>query len=111
MVPAESLGTENQNGENRKHEQGDDLLYDFELDEREGSSVLDEPQPVGRHLKTVFEKGDSPTGQNDEEERKGTAVVRAIELQVSVPRHRHEGIGTYEQQNGIKRFHGPATAR
>lgn len=52
---------------NDEHHEGDDLLNDFQLNEGEVAAVPFKPNAVGGHLKTVLEKSNQPTEDNDAE--------------------------------------------
>ena len=60
MIPLKSLAFEHYSNKNGKYCQGDYLLDDLKLHQVERTTVLDESDPVRRHLGTVFEKGYSP---------------------------------------------------
>ena len=77
----------------------------FSWKSEKGPSVVDEADAVGRHLAAVFEEGDAPAHQNDNEERQRIAGSHLVEFQVAVPGDGHEGVGTEQQQNGIKSSH------
>ena len=51
-----------------KHTEADALLYHLQLHQIEGATVALKAQAVGRHLTTVFQKGDAPGKENHEEE-------------------------------------------
>lgn len=69
MVPAERFGFEKEQGEESENAERDDLLDDFELEEREWASVFPESDPVGRNQQNVFEEGDTPAEQDHAELR------------------------------------------
>ena len=46
--------------EEDKHHQGDDLLQDLELHQRERTTIALEANAVGRHLQAILEKGNTP---------------------------------------------------
>ena len=94
MVPAQRFVSEDQQGEDREDGQRNHLLDHLQLEEREGASVVDEADAVGRHLAAVFEEGDAPAHQNDNEERQRIAGSHLVEFQVAVPGDGHEGVGT-----------------
>lgn len=64
MVPFETLAKV-QIGEDTKNYEGNDFLDDFKLEGR-----IDGISPaIGRHLKTVFEKGNAPAHYYHQPER------------------------------------------
>ena len=78
---------------NRKNAESDHLLNGLEL----SCVELVRADTVGGNLKTVFEKGDSPAGDNDFPER------FAAVFEVAVPGEGHEDIGDGEQSDGAHR--------
>ena len=56
-------------GNDTEHGQRDALLDDLQLDEVEGTSVLDKAETVGRHLTAVFQEGDAPRESYNANER------------------------------------------
>jgi hypothetical protein len=87
-------------GEDREHGQCNYFLDGFKLRRAEFVRA----DAVCRHLETVFEKGDAPTGDDDLPER------FAAVFQVAVPREGHEDVGDGEKQNGAQ-FNRPLTAK
>src|SRR5215475_529488 len=81
IVPSELL-SQVSDGENRKDDQGDDFLDSLEL----SRGKLVGPDPVCRHLETVFREGDQPAQDDRHPQR------RLAESQVSIPRKGHENI-------------------
>ena len=59
------LPLEHDVGNDGKDEERYALLYDLQLDKREGPAVTYKSQPVGRHLTAIFEEGDTPGEDND----------------------------------------------
>ena len=45
------------------------LLYDFQLKQREWSSVTMKTHTIGWHLRTIFKKGNAPAEHNDSYQR------------------------------------------
>lgn len=72
MIPTKSFAFEYQRSDNNKNTQADNLLYDFELDKREWTSIFDIPYSIGRNLKTVFKKSNTPTDKNNSEKWQAT---------------------------------------
>ena len=52
-------------GNDAEHGQRDAFLNDLQLNEVEGSAVLNEAETVGRNLTAVFKEGDAPREDND----------------------------------------------
>ena len=96
--------------EEEEHEYGEDgerqeLLDDLELPEVEGAAVVDEPDAVGRHHETVLNERDAPAEENHQRQRQLAEPGRALQLQMTVPRERHEHVRTNQQQKRIYAFH------
>ena len=97
VIPFE-LFAEISDGKSRKHGKRNDFLDDFEL----GRAELVRSDTVGGNLKTVFEKGDAPTGEDDLPQR--CAAV----FEMAVPGEGHEDVGNGEQNDGAQRASGYA---
>ena len=57
--------------EEDEHHQGDDLLQDLELHQREGTTIALEANAVGRHLQAILEKGNTPRQCDHSNHRQG----------------------------------------
>ena len=68
MVPMQVGTLEHDVGNDTEHRQRDALLNDLQLDEVEGSSILDEAEPIRWHLAAVFEEGYHPRKGDDSDE-------------------------------------------
>jgi len=97
MVPMQLLPLEDQVGYHAEDNQGDDFLYDFQLHQREWTTIINKADSVGRHLAAVFEEGNCPRETNDAEERPVRRDASLVELQVSVPCKCHKDITANEQ--------------
>ena len=60
MIPLEALAFEHEGYHDGEDRQGNHFLDDLELHERERTSVLDESDPVCRHLGAILEEGYDP---------------------------------------------------
>ena len=60
MVPMQSFALKHHVGNDGKHQQGDALLQDFELNEGKWSSVARKPNAIGRNLTAILKEGDEP---------------------------------------------------
>ena len=94
VVVGEGLVLEKDKHENGEDGHGEKLLDDLELPEVEGTAVVDEADAVGRHHETVLDQGDAPTEEYHQRQRQLAEPSRALQLQVTVPRERHENIRT-----------------
>src|ERR1700739_604872 len=88
MVPGNRLMQVN-HGENRKHQRGYYLFNFFKL----GGAVDVTAISVCGHSKAIFEKGETPTYQDDLPER------HLSKAQVPIPRCGHESIRADQQQD------------
>jgi hypothetical protein len=69
MVPMQVSALEHDVGNDAEHSQRDAFLNDLQLNEVEGSAVLDKTQTVGGDLTAVFKEGDAPRKDNDAYQR------------------------------------------
>ena len=94
MVPMELLPLEDDVGYDAEDDKRDDFLYDLQLHQGEGSAVVDEANAVGGHHETVFDQRDAPAEKNDQRQRQLAEPRNALQLQMAVPRKRHEHVRT-----------------
>ena len=66
MVDPKRLVLEKYQHENGEYGQGHGLLDNLQLPQIERSSILNESDPVGRHLTAIFKQGDSPAEKDDQ---------------------------------------------
>ena len=100
VVPVDGFALEDEGDDEGEDRQGDDLLNDFELHQGVGAAVDGGAHPVGRNHKDIFEKGQAPGGENDENQRPVPADIHLRKLELSVPGERHENVRDDEQQDG-----------
>ncbi len=79
-------------GNDTEHSQRDTLLNDLQLDEVEGSSILDESDTIGRYLTTVFKKGDAPRERDDTQQGPVVRDTILLKFQMPIPSERHEDV-------------------
>ena len=103
VVPGQML-LKGDDGEEREDCQGDDLLNDLELNEREGTAVALEADSVGGHHEAVFKKRDRPGKEHDGVERPVADEFGALELEMGVPGERHEDVRDEQKPDGCKAF-------
>lgn len=94
MVICEGLVLEKDEHEDGEDGQGEEFLDDFELPKVERTAVADEADAVGRHHEAVLHECDTPAEENHQGQRQLAEPSRALELQVTVPRERHEHVRT-----------------
>ena len=93
MVQFDGFILEKEQSENHKHDQCDDFLKDFQLNQRKRTSIFFETDPIGWNLEDVFKKSNSPTDQYDRYQPEIFKPFQIFEFQVSIPSQCHEGIG------------------
>lgn len=103
VVPGQML-LKGDDGEEREDRQGDDLLNDLELNEREGTAVALEADSVGGYHEAVFKKRDRPGKEHDGVERPVADEFGALELEMGVPSERHEDVRDEKKPDGCKAF-------
>ena len=101
MIPMEFFVLEDEVGDDSKDNQRDALLDDLELDEVEGTAIVDKADAVGGNLAAVLEEGDHPREGDDEVEGPVVRDARLLQTQVTIPGECHENIAHDEQQNRI----------
>jgi hypothetical protein len=69
VIPANFGAFKGDEAENHKHNKSDYFLHNFELNERERSSVPLKTDAIGWYLATVFKESDYPREQNHGIER------------------------------------------
>lgn len=70
MIPMQLLAAEENYCEHCKYYQRDSFLDNFELHQREGTSVTLKAHPVGRYLAGVFEQSYPPGDEYDDVKRR-----------------------------------------
>ena len=105
MVERERLILEEHQHEDGEDGQGEELLDHLQLPEVERTAILDETDAVGRHHETVLDQGDAPAEQDNHRQRELAEPSGALQLQVTVPRERHEDIRTNQEQECVYTFH------
>src|SRR5690606_11311147 len=105
VVGPEGLRLEDQKGESGKDQQAEDLLVQLRVNEAEGTTVVPEPDPVGRDLEDVPEPGNAASDQDDGDQAQFVEPFPFVELQMSVPGQYHKGIAQDQQSNGQECFH------
>ena len=92
VVPVQVCALEHDVGDDAEHGQRYALLYDLQLNEVEGTAILDKAQSVGRHLTAVFKKGDAPRKCDDTDEGPVVGDTVLLEFQMPIPSQRHEDV-------------------
>ena len=85
MVPMQALSLEEDVGDDGEDDERHALLNHLELNQVEGTAIIDESDSVGRYLTAVFEEGDGPTECDDTDEGPVAAYARLLQFQMSVP--------------------------
>lgn len=105
VVPVQTFVLEHQVGEDGEDYERYTLLYHLQLHQREGTSVANETDAVGRHLTAVFKESYEPRKGDDEQQRPVGRYTVGLQLQVSIPGEGHEDIAQDEQGYGVKSVH------
>lgn len=100
VVPFESLSFERNRTEHHKHHKRDYFLNNFELNEREWTSVSLKSNTIGRHLKTIFEEGYPPTDQHYTKQRECCKPRKLFHFEVTIPSEGHKHVRYYQQYDG-----------
>ena len=106
MVPVEALTTETYDGEEGEDDEGDDFLHYLQLHQGIGATVALESNAVGGDLKTVFEEGETPRDEDDDEDG-GFALedTDILQFEMAIPRENHKDIAHYEECDGEDVLH------
>ena len=86
------LPLEKQVGNYAEHYQGDDLLYDLQLHQREWPAVVDKADTIRWHEEAVLYACNHPRETYHGNQRPVGRDAGLVEFQVSVPCKRHEDI-------------------
>jgi len=105
MIDREGLVLEEYQHEDGEDGQRKELLDHLELPEVERTAILDEADAVGGHHEAVLDQRNAPAEEDDHRQRELAEPSRALQLQVTVPRERHEDIRTNQKQERINSFH------
>ena len=100
MVPLDRLPLEKEGDDDRKDGQGNDLLDDLELHQVERTAVPLEADAVRRDGEAVLEESNPPREQDDENEGPVRGNLHFLELEMTVPRERHEDVRKDEHDDG-----------
>jgi len=88
----ELLALEEDVGYDTENDKRYDLLYDFQLHQRERTSVVDESNTISRYQKAVLDAGNCPREENNDIEWPVGRYSGLVELQVTIPCKCHEDI-------------------
>ena len=96
VVPVERLPFEQQCHHHREDDERDDLLRDFQLNQRERSAVVNDADAVRRHLTDIFKQRDAPREENHGDERPRRTDFFLLKFEVPIPGKGHEDVGADE---------------
>ena len=105
MICAESLCFKKSKWENHEYSECDYFLNYFEFYQWKRASIFTVSQFIGRYLKDILKKGNTPANENNVEKSEMLKPFQFFELQMSIPGNSHEGIREYQQDNSIEWFH------
>ena len=80
MVPLQGFRMENRHGNNCENRKGNGFLDDLKLHQAEGTSVDATADGVGGNHETVFQKGHTPAGENNKNQRPIGADMHFLEF-------------------------------
>lgn len=100
MVPLQSFVIEYGGRNHGKDGQGNRFLNDLELHQGERSAVNAASHGVCRNHEEVFDQGDTPRGEDDQNEGPVGADVHLFEFEVAVPGGGHKDVTDNEEDNG-----------
>ena len=92
VVPMEGLSLEEHGHDDGEDEQRDDFLNHFELNELEGTAVIDEAYAIGGNLTDILKEGYAPRESDDGNQGPALANARFAQLEVAVPSYCHEDV-------------------
>ena len=95
MVPMQALSLEEDVGDDGEDDERHALLNHLELNQVEGTAIIDESDSVGRYLTAVFEEGDRPTEGDDSYQRPVATHPCLLQFEMPVPSQCHENIAQY----------------
>ena len=101
MVPLKRFVIEDGRRDDGKDGQRDGFLNHLELHQGERASVNAAAYGIGGNHEEVFDEGDTPGGENHQNQRPVGADVHFFELEVAVPGSGHEDV-TDNQENDCK---------
>lgn len=92
MIPMEFLPREEKHCDDGEDGKGYNLLDHLELNQGEGTTVVDKPHSVGGDLETIFQEGDAPGEENDADKGPAGSDTGIVEPQMTIPSERHEDV-------------------
>ena len=92
MVPLDGLALEQEGDDDGEDGQGDHFLDDLELHQVEGTAVALEADPVRRDREAVFEEGDAPGENDDQNQRPVRGDFHLLQFEMAIPGKRHENV-------------------
>ena len=92
MVPMQVCSLEHDVGNDAEDSQRDTFLNNLQLNEVEGSAILNEADAVGGNLTAVLQEGDAPRKRNDTQQGPVVRDTVHLEFQMPIPSQRHEDV-------------------
>ena len=90
MIPVQTLSLKENVSDDRKDDERNAFLYDLELYEVEGASVIYKTDTVGGYLTAIFKEGYGPTEGDNSNEWPMAAGTSLLKFEMSIPCQRHE---------------------
>ena len=92
VIPVQALSLEENVGDDGEYDERHAFLYHLELDQGEGTAIVDESDAVGWHLATVFEEGDSPAEGDDAHQGPVAANACLLQFKMAIPSQSHKDV-------------------
>ncbi len=105
MIPSKGFILKKDYRENNKDSERNHFLNHLQFHQRKWATIFFEANPICRNLKNVFKQRNAPTDKNNTDQPQVLAPTHFLKFQMTVPREGHEGVGEYEQREGIENFH------
>ena len=99
MVPLERFRVEYRYRDGRENCERNRFLDDLQLHQAEGTAVDAAADAVGGNHEAVFKEGESPGGEDHENQRPIGADVHFFKFEVAVPSECHKDVGAAEKKN------------
>ncbi len=105
VIPMEALSLKEETCNEGEDNQRDSFLNDFQLYQREGTSIARKANAVGWYGKAVFDESNTPREGDDCDEWPMVAHACLLQTKMTVPGEGHEDVAGQQQKNGLKGLH------
>lgn len=100
MVPMERFALEGKRHNGGEDTDGDYLLQHLQLHQGERSSHDLGTDTVGRNHEEILQQSDSPTEENDKNQRPIRRDLHLLQLQITIPCEGHKDVRHHQQKDG-----------